>query len=161
MTRNYTWHDDPNNHPNEWFCSTEQRWKPKSEFGWRDKANGLPHRDCKECRNARRRGYYSANTAKVRNMNSVSSQNAKEINFEYAYGYLSTHPCQDCGQTNPALLTFDHVRGRKRDNVSNMINNGWSLDTIKAEIEKCEVVCFNCHMTREKERREKKKWLFW
>jgi hypothetical protein len=45
------------------------------------------------------------------------------------------------------------VRGTKRGNVSDMVNNGWSMDTIVAEIAKCDVVCFNCHMKRERNRR--------
>jgi hypothetical protein len=31
MTRYYTFHEQ-SSHPDEWFCSTEQKWKPKSEF---------------------------------------------------------------------------------------------------------------------------------
>jgi hypothetical protein len=42
MPRSYTFHDQAS-HPDEWFCSTEQKWKPRSEFNLRDEANGLPH----------------------------------------------------------------------------------------------------------------------
>jgi hypothetical protein len=45
------------------------------------------------------------------------------------------------------------VRGRKSGNVSDMIGNGWALETIKLEIAKCVVVCFNCHMRRESNKR--------
>jgi hypothetical protein len=50
-------------------------------------------------------------------------------------------------------LTFDHVRGEKLLDVSVMVGRGRSIETIKAEIEKCDVVCFNCHMRREHQRR--------
>lgn len=153
MTRQYTWHYDPVNHPDEWFCSTEQTWKPKTEFSLRDPEDGLPQWDCNECRKKRMRDRYARNKERVRNINSVASQNAKEENREYVFEYLSTHPCQDCGRTNPALLTFDHVRGTKRNSSSNMVNNGWSLESIQTEITKCHGVCFNCHMTRERKRR--------
>jgi hypothetical protein len=32
------------------------------------------------------------------------------------------------------MLTFDHVRGTKKDNISDIVNNGWSIETIKVEI---------------------------
>ena len=37
--------------------------------------------------------------------------------------------------------------------ISQMVNQGYSLPAIQAEIEKCEVVCLNCHYKREKVRR--------
>jgi hypothetical protein len=45
------------------------------------------------------------------------------------------------------------VRGTKKGNISDMVNNGWSRETIMVEIQKCDVVCFNCHMRRERSRR--------
>lgn len=64
-------------------------------------------------------------------------------------GYLLTHPCVDCGLTDRRILTFDHVRGEKKGNVSEMIRLGWGLKTIFEEIAKCEVRCFNCHMRKD------------
>jgi hypothetical protein len=59
--------------------------------------------------------------------------------------YLSKHPCVDCGETDPIVLEFDHVSGKKKNNVSNLVNQSYSLDLVKAEIEKCVVRCANCH----------------
>lgn len=39
-------------------------------------------------------------------------------------------------------------------NVSQMVNQGYSLDAIRSEIDKCVVRCTNCHMRVEKQRRE-------
>lgn len=60
--------------------------------------------------------------------------------------------CQDCKITGPAIiLTFDHVRGVKKFGVSQK----WQVSLAKfyEEVAKCEVVCFNCHMIREHNRR--------
>lgn len=58
-------------------------------------------------------------------------------------------PCQDCGQTFPTyVMDFDHVRGRKLFNVSQGYQLKRSLAEVAAEIEKCDVVCSNCHRIR-------------
>lgn len=64
--------------------------------------------------------------------------------------YLLTHPCIDCGNSNPDVLHFDHVRGTKLTEVSHMIHMGHSLESIKDEIGKCEVRCNSCHAKRHK-----------
>jgi len=77
---------------------------------------------------------------------------------DFVAAYFAIHPCTDCGKSNPMILTFDHVRGTKRYNVSDMVRNGLGIETIKAEIEKTEVVCFNCHSLREQERSNAYRW---
>lgn len=64
---------------------------------------------------------------------------------EYISEYLSTHPCVNCGERDPIVLEFHHVRGEKTLEVSRLIGRGASLEAIKAEIDKCDVVCANCH----------------
>lgn len=51
----------------------------------------------------------------------------------------------DCGEARPIFLEFDHVRGEKVLEIGSMIHHGWALDSIKEEIEKCEVRCCMCH----------------
>lgn len=61
---------------------------------------------------------------------------------------LKGDPCTDCGQRFPPyVMQFDHVRGTKVKSVSALL-----LDCNKAkllaEIDKCELVCANCHAVR-------------
>jgi hypothetical protein len=60
--------------------------------------------------------------------------------------YFKTHPCTDCGDVDPVVLEFDHLRD-KLMNVSWLVR-GWRWDAVEAEIAKCEVVCANCHRRR-------------
>ena len=46
------------------------------------------------------------------------------------------------------VLEFDHVRGEKSGNISEMIASGHSIARLQTEIEKCDVVCANCHRIR-------------
>lgn len=55
--------------------------------------------------------------------------------------------CHDCGEKNHIVLDFDHLRDKKY-NISRMIHDGFSWRQIKKEIEKCEIVCANCHRIR-------------
>lgn len=64
---------------------------------------------------------------------------------EYIWDYLSTHPCVDCGESDPRVLEFDHVRGRKKSNIGNLATQGYSIESVRREIAKCEVRCANCH----------------
>lgn len=44
-------------------------------------------------------------------------------------------------------MDFDHVRGDKISNISDMMGCfGW--DAIEQEIAKCDIVCANCHRER-------------
>ncbi len=58
-------------------------------------------------------------------------------------------PCADCGNDYPwYVMDFDHRHGEKEFNLSDATHNGRSLETIKEEIAKCDVVCANCHRIR-------------
>ncbi len=55
--------------------------------------------------------------------------------------------CFDCGVSNHIVLDFDHLRDKKYI-ISRMVHDGFSWKAIKREIEKCQVVCANCHRIR-------------
>jgi len=57
--------------------------------------------------------------------------------------------CVDCGQQHPATLHFHHLNPEdKKFNISGAGYYGISLKKVKAEIEKCIVLCANCHAIR-------------
>lgn len=68
--------------------------------------------------------------------------------YRKLYRYLKSHPCVDCGETEPLILEFDHVRGDKRITVSQMIARRRPWEEMLVEIAKCEVRCSNCHQRR-------------
>lgn len=60
-------------------------------------------------------------------------------------------PCADCGKRYPTCaMDLDHVRGEKKFKVSEAVQlaYGSTLDQLRAEIAKCQVVCANCHRIR-------------
>lgn len=56
-------------------------------------------------------------------------------------------PCADCGVRYPRhVMDLDHVRGIKVRAISSMMN--YTHDRFDTELDKCEVVCSNCHRER-------------
>lgn len=59
------------------------------------------------------------------------------------FNYLCEHSCELCGETDPVVLEFDHLYSKLREvtviaNMSGRVN-------LLAEIQKCRVLCANCH----------------
>jgi|ERR1035437_1279886 hypothetical protein len=64
--------------------------------------------------------------------------------------------CVDCGYREHAVaLDFDHLNGdEKISSVADLANDRCGWDKIQTEIDKCEVVCANCHRVRTALRRK-------
>lgn len=60
--------------------------------------------------------------------------------------YKSTLSCKICGVSHPAVLDFHHKDKDVKDNIlSRLVQNNYSKENIMKEIEKCDVLCANCH----------------
>jgi len=58
--------------------------------------------------------------------------------------YKIDQACAHCGIDDHRVLDFHHVRD-KEHTVSDMLLNGFSFDSIMKEVDKCIVLCANCH----------------
>ena len=67
---------------------------------------------------------------------------------KYVRDHLLTHSCVDCGENDPVVLDFDHVRGKKKAEVTKLAADGYTTKAIQAEIDKCDIRCANCHRRR-------------
>ena len=67
---------------------------------------------------------------------------------QYVQEYKQSRGCADCKENYPYwMLEFDHL-GDKDFNISGYRQITASLERVKREIAKCEVVCANCHRNR-------------
>src|SRR5690348_8068902 len=65
---------------------------------------------------------------------------------EWLRDYKSRLFCQICKENHPACLDFHHSDAKTKDGaVANMVVEGYSKENILKEIEKCVVLCKNCH----------------
>jgi len=68
----------------------------------------------------------------------------------YVYRYKLKHKCR-CGEDNPNCLAFHHIDvENKIAEVSTLAKLG-HITKLKAEIEKCEILCINCHRLEHKD----------
>jgi hypothetical protein len=102
---------------------------------------------CSDCKRTYDREYYQKNKSKVNTRRKVTRKVLSDERFNFIIAHLKAHPCA-CGESDPIVLEFDHVRGEKKYNVGNMVYGHYSMATLKAEIAKCEVRCANCHRRR-------------
>ena len=74
------------------------------------------------------------------------NRNSKARTFlqEYKQGKV----CTDCGEDYPYwILEFDHLSD-KSFTIGDISQHKSNIERLKAEIEKCEIVCANCHRNR-------------
>jgi hypothetical protein len=62
-------------------------------------------------------------------------------------------PCTDCDRYFPSqAMDFDHVRGEKLHEISTLMRNRSPIEKLLTELDKCDLVCVNCHRIRTYER---------
>lgn len=98
---------------------------------------------CRECF----RAYFRERGQKHRDQVAQARARRRGEGRELIRRYLETHPCVDCGESDPVILEFDHLRD-KRAAVGVLRGSAAACPVLVEEIEKCEVVCANCHRQR-------------
>jgi hypothetical protein len=126
-------------------CNHCHEWKDEEEFNWRYKTLGVRNPACKGCQHSFNKNYYEGD-AKERHLQQVRERTeaAREAAREFVYQYLLTHPCEECGESDPRVLEFHHV-GNKDTEITRLVGGGWSIKRVQQEIDKCQVLCANCH----------------
>ena len=66
--------------------------------------------------------------------------------MQFLIEFFRERPCIDCGESDPIVLEFDHLTDKAFDVSAGLRTHKW--ETVLQEIDKCEVVCANCHRRR-------------
>lgn len=78
--------------------------------------------------------------------NLTKDRKYKAKNVRRLLDVLSTRSCVECGENDPIVLEFDHLdRTTKCDSIGNLIGRSRGWAKIQREIDKCQVLCSNCH----------------
>lgn len=124
-------------------CSTCKEWKPLEEFNKRSTSPDGRQWKCRECNKAYHYEHLERHLAQIY----ARKARLRAENKPKLWKYLLEHPCTDCGEVDPVVLEFDHIRDKSSD-VTRLVHTGESWQRVMREIEKCEVVCANCHRRR-------------
>ncbi len=132
-------------------CSSCLKAKKLSFFYFRKSGprSGTYYEKCKDCMKLRGRTYYHTN--KDRQLPLAVKRRSRAYTAKTTYLMrVKDIPCMDCGVRYPFyVMDFDHRdRHAKILNLSAMVKRNWSLEKIKNEVNKCDIVCANCHRIR-------------
>lgn len=97
---------------------------------------------CKECQKKYKKQHY------IDNQKDYIFKHRKRINDIKVLirNYKSKNGCKYCLENHYCCLDFHHLESsQKEDTLAGGINRGWSIKKIFKEIEKCELICSNCH----------------
>lgn len=144
--------------PSARICTKCRLFKSLDYFG-KPKIS-RPHSWCLNCRSLKAKEHYQKNTHYYKNRDKTKIRNSRAImaRRKFVLDILSLSKCKDCGERNPFVLQFDHVRGEKCFSISGGISKK-SLENLKQEISKCDIRCANCHILKTaKERNWYKNW---
>jgi hypothetical protein len=131
------------------ICCGCKEEKDLEEFSWRNEAEKIKARECKECHRDIRKIYYENN--KKKEIARVAQRRKETI--AWFKDFKSTLNCNRCSEDHVATLHFHHLDPNEKDEaVSKIIRKGWSIKRILEEISKCEVLCANCHAKEHYER---------
>ena len=127
-------------------CSSCQQEKSHSSFSFKNKSLKKLHSRCKECQSIAHQKHYQSNKGQYIKRSSKSNKLYRSRNKKFINEYKSSMGCQFCNENHPACLDFHHISPtEKTANISRIANCSKSIESIQNEIDKCILVCANCH----------------
>jgi hypothetical protein len=79
-----------------------------------------------------------------------SQKRYKQRNSDVVYEDKINKGCSRCIERRPACLDYHHTDpSTKKNSISTLVSRGSSLEKLKAEMDKCVLLCANCHRLEE------------
>ena len=99
---------------------------------------------CRVCNNTKIKNFYKNNSS-YRQSVKIRSALATQLHRKIINEFKSFYGCYFCAEIDPICLQFHHLNPTEKDFE---IHGGTksSLNRYKQEIDKCEILCANCHL---------------
>lgn len=127
-------------------CTRCKKEKSLEDFRFRNKTKGTRQSWCKECMSKWEKNIWKTSKQR-RSSNAKKAALRRKRNVDFVIDYLKDKKCLDCGEDDIVVLEFDHISDKKFE-ISYATRATYSLEKIKQEIDKCDIVCANCHKRR-------------
>ena len=126
-------------------CFMCKQEKSLSEFHWKNKKKGYKQSHCKPCQKEYRTLHYRNNKQRYIDLSNIR----KKIFKDKIKDLKELTPCMDCKKNYPYyVMQFDHRNSEEKEYLVSRLANGNSQEKTWKEIEKCDIVCANCHAER-------------
>jgi len=101
----------------------------------------MPYKDLEKRRECRRKWYKNNQDSEKAH---VYRRKRKIKNW---YKELKRNlKCETCGESHPATLDFHHKNSKEKESqIPYLVRGGYSIERIKKEVNKCKILCANCH----------------
>lgn len=124
-------------------CSKCHKILSWDNFRWKNKALNKKHSQCKECEKQADKKHYQE-SLKRRESVRATTDFQKQRNIELVEN-AKQKGCQKCGDMRKYVLDFHHINSETKINdIAHMIKSS-SEKTLLQEIDKCVLLCANCH----------------
>ena len=124
-------------------CSKCKKELPLENFRWKNQSQGKKHSQCKQCQSQSDKKHYQESKERreaVRERADIQ----KDTNLEYV-NLKKQQGCMKCGENRIWVLDFHHKNPQdKFSEIAHMIKSS-SIKKLAEEIEKCVLLCANCH----------------
>jgi hypothetical protein len=122
-------------------CMKCKKYKELSEYNKnKSRKDGL-QTCCRECSNIYSKVLYPKYKQRIMDRNKVNRQKYNDVIRDYKV----SKGCSFCNENHPACLEFHHLDPSVKEyNIGDKMGE-LGLDTLFKEIDKCIVLCSNCH----------------
>jgi hypothetical protein len=129
-------------------CSRCKKNKILSEFYLQTASKDGYARHCIICAKEYKKENYQLNKATIIARNALVQKKHRAKAKIWYEALKESIPCADCKKKYPAcVMDYHHLRDKKY-NLAYMVKSGFSHQTILIEIDKCVLLCANCHRIR-------------
>lgn len=127
----------------EKFCKKCNLSKDIDDFAKnKSKKDGL-NTYCKQCQKPYKDSHYRNNKERYINKN----RNYREKVKQFVSEYKKDKKCERCPENFPQCLHFHHLDPKQKEfNIALAVRNKVTIEKIKEEIDKCIILCANCHI---------------
>lgn len=136
------------------YCSRCSKEKDLSLFNKKSTSNDGLQPFCKDCNKAYHKEHYKLNKT-----NYITKSRIQRGKNKIAWDeFKATLSCKICGEDHPACLEFHHKNPDEKEFNLGQAYFRYGKEKIKIELEKCDILCANCHRIEHYNNRVSSNW---